>query len=84
MKTILLLLVCIAGATGCTDAERAKYGGLGKSAHVKCWSGAVVIYDGYSTGKVSSERQSDGYFFRDRADGKLREVSGNCVIEYGD
>lgn len=67
---------------GCTDAQRAKIGGLGSEAHVKCWSGGVVIYDGYSTGKVSNEEHSDGYYFRDRADGKLKEVSGNCIIEY--
>lgn len=43
-----------------------------------------MIYEGESTGKVSSELSSDGYFFVDKKDGKLKEVSGNCVIEYSE
>ena len=66
----------------CTDAQMAKLGGLGNEASVKCWSGTKVIYEGTSTGKVQSEADSDGYFFKDKATGKLMEVSGNCVITY--
>ena len=67
---------------GCTDAQMAKFGGLGNEAKVKCWSGGHVIYEGTSTGKVQSEANSDGYFFKDKASGKLMEVSGDCVITY--
>lgn len=35
-----------------------------------------------STGKVSSEQDSDGYYFTDAKDKRLKEVSGNCVIQY--
>lgn len=69
-------------AFGCTDAEWSKMTALGDSATVECWSGGKLIYKGVSTGKVLSEETSDGYFFRDTADGKLKEVSGNCVITY--
>ena len=67
---------------GCTDAGMARLTSFGNSAHIKCYSGGTLIYEGSSTGKVSSEQNSDGYFFRDKEDGKLKEVSGNCVIEY--
>ncbi len=45
---------------------------------------SASMFKGKSTGKVLSEENSDGYFFRDAADGKFKEVSGNCVIGYGD
>ena len=76
------VLMIILSFVSCTDAQRAKIGGLGNEATVKCWSGGQVIYEGMSTGKVQSEADSDGYFFKDKASGKLMEVSGNCVITY--
>jgi len=68
--------------TNCTDASRGKMFSLGDSAHVVCYSGGEKIYEGTSTGKVLSEKNSDGYFFKDMEDGKFKEVSGNCVITY--
>jgi len=79
MRILLLLFI---GLMGCTEAEMAKIGALGNAAKIKCYSGGVVIYEGRSTGKVSSEANSDGYFFRDADDQRLKEVSGNCVITY--
>ena len=70
--------------TGCTDTARSQLGAYGSPAHVVCYSAELVIYDGNSTGKVSSPTNSDGYQFRDRETGKLVEVSGNCVIDYGE
>ena len=81
-RTLFTAALAALSVAGCTDAQRGKLLNLGNSAHIKCWSGNVVIYDGVSTGKVSSESNSDGYYFRDKASGKLLEVSGNCVIEY--
>ena len=78
----MILLIINIFFMGCTDAQIAKLGGLGNEASVKCWSGTKVIYEGTSTGKVQSEADSDGYFFKDKATGKLMEVSGNCVITY--
>jgi len=68
--------------SSCTDAERAKTFNLGDNAHIECYSGAYKIFDGFSTGKVENEGQSDGYFFKDKKDGHLKSVSGNCVIDY--
>lgn len=80
IKRVGLLGFIVAGVSGCTDAERAKFGSFGSEHSVKCFSGGVVIYQGVASGKVLSEENSDGYYFTDKATGKLMEVSGNCVI----
>lgn len=81
MKLMIFLLM-IASIIGCTDAEMQKLTNLGNSAYIECYSGELLIYSGTSTGKVISESTSDGYFFKDAADGNLKEVSGNCIISY--
>tara|TARA_R110001606_G_scaffold134259_1_gene270604 strand:- start:17616 stop:17873 length:258 start_codon:yes stop_codon:yes gene_type:complete len=80
--TLALALTSIITLTACTDATMGKLTSLGDSASVKCWSGGTLIFDGKSTGKVQSEKSSDGYFFKDAKDNKFKEVSGNCVITY--
>lgn len=77
-STIILLLLL----TGCTDAARGKLSAYGGSATIKCYSGTSLIYEGESTGKVKSSTESDGYYFVDKADNLLKEVSGNCIITY--
>ncbi|CAH9014500.1 putative membrane lipoprotein [Vibrio phage 249E41-1] len=81
MKKLFIILGIVAIA-GCTDAARGKLSAYGGSASIKCYSADVVIFDGESTGKVTSEANSDGYYFVDKSDGKLKEVSGSCVIQY--
>lgn len=84
MKKIIILTLITLGllTTGCTDAQIGKLSAYGGSAKIKCFSAEKLIFEGISTGKVTSESSSDGYFFVDSADNKLKEVSGNCVIEY--
>ena len=84
MKTTTKILIGALFFTlaGCTDAERSRWGSYGSSATVQCFSGGTVIYDGKSTGKVLSESGSDGYFFRDQKDNRLKEVSGDCIVTY--
>lgn len=85
MKKIILIGICLlfaASFSACTDAQRGKIGALGDNAKVECWSGGQLIYSGVSSGKISSESNSDGYNFVDRTTGKYMEVSGNCVITY--
>lgn len=77
MRNIILLLTL----TGCTDANMKQWTTLGSSGHITCYSGGKVIYDGYSTGKIASELQSDGWFFQDMKTGKLIRVSGDCLVE---
>jgi hypothetical protein len=81
---ILAIFVAAVIVAGCTDARMGKITALGNPAHIQCYSGGALIYDGYSTGKVSSEDSSDGYFFKDRDTGKFMMVSGNCVMTYED
>ncbi len=80
---------------GCTDAMFSKFSTIGSRAEVKCYSGSRLIFWGISTGKVSNEENSDGFFAR----WKVKEVagqwdhvdvgqtlpasiSGNCIIVY--
>jgi hypothetical protein len=82
-KLVALALTAIL-VVGCTDAQQARIGAYGDSATVICYSAEKVIYEGKSTGKVTSPEGSDGYQFKDASTLKLTEVSGNCVITYGE
>ena len=84
LKTVLVvsLIILLAVFSGCTDAQRGKIGAIGEFAKVECWSGGKLIYSGASSGKISSESNSDGYNFVDKKTDKFMEVSGNCVITY--
>lgn len=79
-KLYLLLFLIIFGC----DATIGKLASLGKSAEITCYSGNTIIYKGKSSGKVLSEANSDGYYFKDSASGQMMEVCGNCVIKYVD
>lgn len=66
--------------SGCTDATMSKMGGYGDTFTIKVLGpDTVLVY--HSTGKVISEENSDGYYFTDKATGKLVEVSGSVIIE---
>ena len=67
-----------------TDATLARFQALGDPANITCYSGGIVIYEGRSTGKVISPENSDGYIFMDAETLRAAEVSGSCVITYGD
>ena len=79
-KLYLLLFLIIFGC----DATIGKLTSLGKSAEITCYSGNTIIYKGKSSGKVLSEANSDGYYFKDSKTGQMMEVCGNCVITYID
>lgn len=66
--------------SSCTDAERAKRGGYGDEFKVEMYSGGQKIREWISSGKVMSEAQSDGYYFKDKQTGRLIEVAGDVVI----
>lgn len=82
MKHLCLCIIMIGFLIGCTDAQRGKIGALGDNAKIECYSGGKLIYSGISSGKISSEENSDGYHFVDEQTDKFMEVSGNCVITY--
>ncbi|GAC1489913.1 MAG: hypothetical protein NVS1B5_14580 [Gemmatimonadaceae bacterium] len=67
--------------SGCTAGQMAQFTSLGSPGHIRCYSGTQLIYEGTSTGKISTESGSDGWFFEDAKTKKLIRVSGACVIE---
>lgn len=81
-KSFLLAAVAALSLAACTDAQTAKFGGLGDPARITCYSGGVKVFDDFSTGKVSNEEGSDGYYFKSATTGKLVEMSGDCRLIY--
>ena len=79
---IILLSLVTACSSLQTNMSRTFADWLNREAYIKCYSGGKLIFDSESDGKVFSEEGSDGYVFIDKKDGKLKEVSGDCVISY--
>lgn len=75
-----LAMVLLLTVIGCSDGSISKLTSYGESRSIKCYSAEKLIYSGTSTGKIQSEKSSDGYYFREKESGRLMEVSGNCVI----
>jgi hypothetical protein len=76
-----LLILSTLFITNCTNADFVQLTSYGSPGHIVCYSGGKVIYDGYSTGKIATEQQSDGWYFEDAKTRKLVRVSGDCLIE---
>ena len=67
-------------AIGCKDADRAQFRALGSEHRIIVYSGGIAVATYESTGNVSNESSSDGWYFKDKASGKLIEVAGTLVI----
>lgn len=82
-QNIIGLIVVMFGLilSGCSDAQVASFGAMGSQGHIRCFSGTLQIYDGWSTGKIATVSQSDGWEFKDAKTSKFVRVSGSCVIE---
>ena len=78
MKRVILLVALL---PGCTCAQMAQITSLGSPGSIQCFSGGKVIYEGRSTGKISTEQGSDGWYFEDSETGKLVRVGGDCLIK---
>ena len=79
-KSFMISALALLMGAGCTDATMSKMGGYGDTFTIKVLGPDTVITY-HSTGKVVSEEHSDGYYFTDKATGKLIEVSGTVIIE---
>lgn len=79
-KLFIITSLALMIGSGCTDATMSKMGGYGDTFTIKVLGPDTVITY-HSTGKVVSEEHSDGYYFTDKATGKLIEVSGTVIIE---
>jgi len=82
IKTLaVILFFIIISTTSCTDAERAKIGGNGSEFKVEMINcDGTVGKSWISSGKVQSEANSDGYYFKDKKTNKLIEVTGRLII----
>ena len=81
MKKVLIVACLAAFIASCTDATRAKFGGYGdefKIEMVNC--DGTIARTWISSGKVQSEKNSDGYYFKEKETGKLIEVTGRLII----
>lgn len=82
MKRFLLLVTAAVLCGGCKDSDTAQFQARGKKHRITLYgSDGVVIKKWESTGGVSNEAQSDGWYFMDAATGKLVEVAGTLIIE---
>ena len=79
-KLIIITTTSLALLASCTDAQKAKIGGLNNEFKIEFWSGGEMVKDWTSTGKVRSQSESDGYYFLCKDTRKLIEVSGDLVI----
>src|SRR5690606_182909 len=87
MNKILLLLLggSVWFLSSCTEHSRARLKTLGDNAHITCFSGGVVVFDGVSDGKVSRlPNGAHGYHFIDKKTQKLKEVMADCVVSFGE
>ncbi len=79
--TLGVAAICAAIALGgCSNADMSQIEALGSPAQITCYSGGHAVFDAHSTGKVSTERGSDGWYFEDAATERPVRVSGQCVI----
>jgi hypothetical protein len=84
MKKLLFIatvLTALALATGCKDSQMSQYNALGKEHYIFQYGcNGNVINKWTSTGSVSNEEHSDGWYFEDSATHKLVEVTGTILI----
>jgi hypothetical protein len=77
----LLLFAVVAVLAGCSSAEIAHVGTWGGSQHVLLYASDGHVIEAWdSDGLVKTENASDGWYFVDKATGKLVRISGTVVI----
>jgi len=78
MKKIIIIAILFAG---CTDAKKAQLLGYGDEFNVELVNcDGSVTKQWISTGKVHTEKDSDGYYFKDKKSGNLIRITGNIII----
>lgn len=77
-KILLATLLLLAS---CSDATKAIGDAIGDPAEVTCFAAdGKVFYHGFSTGKVSTEDHSDGWYFMEKGTNDLVRISGSCLV----
>ena len=82
MKKLIITLTAIVALSSCKDSEISQFQALGQP-HIITMYGmdGKVVRRWESTGSVSNEEHSDGWYFEDAATHKLVEVTGPIVTE---
>ena len=81
MKNLLFISSLMLLFYACTDAKKAKIGGFGSKFQIEMLNcDGSVARTWISSGKVSSEQNSDGYYFMEEGTDKLIEVTGRLII----
>lgn len=79
---MLFSLIATMGVISCKDATQAQFNALGKPHIIKQYGcDGKIINQWESTGGVSNEEHSDGWYFEDASTRKLIEITGTIVIE---
>ena len=81
MIIIGMVLILALLFTGCTDAEREAYTSYNHPFRVTMWGQNGPVKEWISTGRVISEENSDGWYFKDSATNNFVRVSGNVSVE---
>ncbi len=69
--------------SACTEAESARTFNYGKPGRVTCHAAGGAYFDDFSTGRIEKHGESDGFYFVSASTGRLTEVTGDCVVDYG-
>lgn len=80
---LALISLAAIGIEGCTNTQLAHLSSFGSDGRITCYSGGRMIFDDFSSGKISNAHGSDGYEFMSKTTGRLMQVSGTCVVDYG-
>ena len=81
MKNIFLISALMLLFHACTDAKKAKFSGFGSKFQIEMLNcDGSVARTWISSGKVSSEQHSDGYYFMEEGTDRLIEVTGRLII----
>ena len=81
MKKLLLFATAVLLLNSCKDSTQAQWQSMGKHHIITLYAAdGKEIKTWESTGNVSNEQQSDGWYFEDVTTGKLVEIAGTMVI----
>lgn len=81
MKKVLFIAASVLLLSSCKDSRMAQWNSLGKHHIITLYAAdGKEIKTWESTGNVSNEEHSDGWYFEDVATGKLVEIAGTMII----
>jgi len=81
MKKIILFTIATLSISACTDSAQGRFGSYGDEAQIYCYSGSQQIYNGTSTGKVSTSK-SGFVKFMEKESEKYIEIHADCIVKY--